>query len=98
MADSDLDRMVFLLKAIDASDLPDTNDEETFLNVEPRRDEVNEIIELANTVLIDDSGKNIYENHEYLKTFGYWVFPGEQDRFGWLTGCIQTKKGVIVYG
>jgi len=98
MADSDLDRMVFLLKAIDASDLPDANDEEIFLNVEPRRDEVNEIIGLANTVLVDDAGKNIYENHEYLKTFGYWIFAGEQDRFGWLTGCIQTKKGIIVYG
>ena len=98
MTDADLDRMVFLLKAIDASDLEDAKDEEVFLNVEPRRDEVNEIIDLANTVLVDDSGKNIYENHEYLKTHGYWVFAGEQDSFGWLTGCIQTKKGVIVYG
>lgn len=26
------------------------------------------------------------------------IYPGETDSFGWLTGCIETNKGVIVFG
>jgi hypothetical protein len=33
-----------------------------------------------------------------MKEFGYDVFPGEKDSFGWLTGCIRTNKGIIYFG
>lgn len=33
-----------------------------------------------------------------VKAAGYSVYPGEQDSFGWLTGCIRTPKGVLMYG
>lgn len=53
---------------------------------------------LAESVLIDNNGQCAWDNHEILDDFGFHVFPGERDRFGWLTGCIQTTKGILVYG
>jgi hypothetical protein len=56
---------------------------------------VNAIIYLANTYLtLDDR----HEHLRVLKQHGIEVFPGEQDRFGWLTGCIQLSRGQIVFG
>lgn len=84
-----LKKMIELLKEVDASDLPDNYD--GFITN-------NEINNLACDSLIDTNGRCIWENHEVLGEAGFSVFPGEQDRFGWVTGCIQTKKGIIVYG
>lgn len=84
-----LKKIIELLKEVDASDLPDNYD--GFITN-------NEINNLACDSLIDSNGRCIWENHEVLGDAGFQVFPGEQDRFGWLTGCIQTKKGIIVYG
>jgi hypothetical protein len=84
-----LKKMIELLKIVDESDLPDNYDE--FITN-------NEINNLACDALIDSNGRCIWENHEVLGEAGFQVFPGEQDRFGWVTGCIQTKKGIIVYG
>lgn len=91
-----LEKLLEILKKIDLSDLPD--DDYKYLSAQPRSPDVDEVLILANTVLVDDDGHNIYDNHEVLRKNGFAVFAGEQDRFGWLTGCIQTKKGIIVYG
>ena len=48
--------------------------------------------------LITSEGACNWDNISTLKENGYNVFPGDQDSFGWLTGCIRTKKGIIVYG
>jgi len=53
---------------------------------------------MANDLLIDNNGGVIWENVELLKTQGYSVFPKEQDRFGWLIGCIKCSKGSITFG
>jgi hypothetical protein len=29
---------------------------------------------------------------------GYDVYPGEHDSYGWITGCIKTTRGIIVFG
>jgi len=34
----------------------------------------------------------------YLRQQGWDIHPGDQDRFGWLTGCIQLRRGMIVFG
>lgn len=34
----------------------------------------------------------------YLRQQGWDISPGDQDRFGWLTGCIQLRRGLIVFG
>lgn len=49
---------------------------------------------LCNDLLITGSGHCNWGNIRVLRESGYKVFPGEQDSFGWLIGCIQ-KKGHI---
>jgi len=90
-----LEKLLEILKKIDSSDLPD--DDYKYISAQHSPD-LDEVLSLANTVLVNDDGHNIYDNHEVLRKNGFPVFAGEQDRFGWLTGCIQTKKGIIVFG
>jgi len=52
----------------------------------------------ASEELITNEGRCNWTNINALKKSGYDVFAGEQDSFGWLTGCISTTKGVVVYG
>ena len=62
------------------------------------RDQINKIISMANVLLIKDNGKCNWDSMEHLQELCYYVHPGEQDSFGWITGCIDTSKGTIVYG
>lgn len=62
------------------------------------RYKVNKIISLCDTLLITNDGHPNFENIEELKKHGYYVGPGEKDRFGWLTGVVGTSKGDIVFG
>jgi len=89
-----MEKLIDLLEQIDKSDLEDNYDKH--LNQENKL--VGNIVEIAINELIDDNGHCIWDNHEILKKKGFYVFCGERDRFGWLVGCIQTKKGVICYG
>jgi transketolase len=61
-----------------------------------------ESISLNNTNYNNKLLHFIVKEHETysinLQKHNYYVYPGEQDRFGWLTGCIDTSKGTIVYG
>lgn len=59
---------------------------------------VGKVIELANGELITSEGKCNWHNHTILKGNGFPVTCGEKDSFGWLSGCIHTKNGIIVYG
>ena len=89
-----MEKLINLLEEIDKSDLEDNYDERLSDDIEL----VANIVELATSELIDDNGHCMWDNHEVLKKRGFSVFCGERDRFGWLVGCIQTKKGVISYG
>lgn len=91
---NDPTKLLDLLETLDALDIPDQVDN---ILKEPA-DLIQSIINCANEVLIDANGKNVWGNHEFLEGYGFSVFPGEVDGFGWLSGCIQTKKGIIVYG
>jgi len=53
---------------------------------------------VATEVLIDASGKNCWELHRMLEYHGFRVEPGETDGCGWLSGCICTRKGILLYG
>jgi len=85
-----LEKLLILLKAIDEDPLQEDNYDKILHNSLAEG--------LATDALIDETGHCIWDNHEILAHAGFSVFPGERDRFGWLTGCIQTKKGIIVYG
>lgn len=56
------------------------------------------IASLADTLLITSEGGIIYSALGYLRTEGFPVSPGETDSFGWLSGCIHTRKGIVVFG
>jgi len=53
---------------------------------------------LMEDVLIKEGCEPNFKAHRELRSFGFEVFRGGTDEFGWLTGCIQTKKGILVYG
>ena len=53
---------------------------------------------LADEVLITDAGGCDWAAIHQLRHFGYAVYPGERDSFGWLTGCIEKNHRILVYG
>jgi hypothetical protein len=85
------DLMIILIKAIDA-DTSVPLQGQYFVGEHPL---VSAVSYLANRYLIDDES---YEHMENMKKNGYDVYPGEHDSYGWLTGCIKTERGIIVFG
>lgn len=59
---------------------------------------VNEIVNLANELLITNNGHCNYKNMSVLEKHNFNVFPLEVDSFGWLVAGIHTDKGIIIYG
>lgn len=55
---------------------------------------------MANGLLITSNGRCNWENIRKLKSYGFDVYAGEKDSFGWLTGCIEfpDRERVLVYG
>jgi hypothetical protein len=91
-----MQRLVECLNTVDESSLPETPD--IRLDVVDHT-LIDEIQFIATRLLITDEGEpNFDEIDRLYKEYGYFVFPGERDRFGWVTACIQTKKGFIVFG
>ena len=56
---------------------------------------VKRIGDLAETLFITKNGTCHWDN---IHNLGYKVFALEKDRFGWLIGALETKKGIITYG
>lgn len=50
---------------------------------------LDEVVSSCCDVLITSNGQCNWVNIFTLVNHGYLVFPGEQDSFGWLIGCIQ---------
>ena len=61
---------------------------------------LDEVVGLCDDHLIASGGQCNWENIRILERNGYRVYAGDQDSWGWLTGCVQKKgdKRVIVYG
>jgi hypothetical protein len=89
-----MESLINALKALEASTLPDSydviNNKDTL--------EIKTIVSLAEEVLIGQEGQCNWDAIDKLAEQGFAVYPGDKDQFGWLTGCIETTKGVIVYG
>ncbi len=56
---------------------------------------VKTVIYLADDYL---TGNENFKNIITIRESGFDVFAGEQDRFGWLVGCIRLKRGIIMFG
>lgn len=89
-----MDHLINLLKALESDD--------TLIPVEECITEhhplVEEIVGLADDLLITTNGVCNWTRINMLKNIGYNVFPLERDSFGWLIGGISTSKGIIAYG
>lgn len=55
-------------------------------------------VQTAQDELITKVGNPNFANHRILEAAGFPVQKGESDSFGWLTGTIRTKKGLVVFG
>jgi hypothetical protein len=53
---------------------------------------------LANEILISDDGHPDRKNIDKVIEKGFYIYPGEMDRFGWVTGCIELSRGIILFG
>jgi hypothetical protein len=49
-------------------------------------------------MLFTAEGRCDWKNIKELQSKGYLVYALEKDRFGWLIGGIETRKGIIAYG
>lgn len=56
------------------------------------------ILHLANEILIGEDGHPNRKNIDKVIEKGFYTFPGEMDRFGWVTGCIELSRGIIIFG
>ena len=44
-------------------------------------------------IFITDNGRVDYKNIQTISSYGYKVYPGEYDSFGWLTGVLEFPDG-----
>jgi len=93
-----MEDLVKALREIDASYLPDMDGEDIILMNESHL-RVEDIAGMASELFIDQEAKPKFDlMDELYRTTGYFIVPGERDRFGWLSGMLQTKKGFIIFG
>ena len=52
---------------------------------------------LIENVFITERGNPNYSAIIHFENNGIKVGPGETDQFGWVTGCVHTAKGIIVF-
>jgi len=62
------------------------------------RHKVNKIATICNDIFVDEDGHCNWDNIQTIESRGFHIGPAEQDRFGWLTAILSTKKGEIVFG
>ena len=89
-----LELLIYLLKTINNDDSIQNLSKSEFDN----NPFVSAVRYLANICLIDDEGHPQSDNINEVYQNGFSIYPGEKDRFGWLTACIQLKDKVIVFG
>lgn len=93
MSDS-LNLLILLLKEIDSDDRIDVFGEQYSY----KHPLVIAAKYLANEYLIGDDGHPDRDSMDIIITAGFPIFPGEQDRYGWLTACIELRRGIIMFG
>jgi hypothetical protein len=57
------------------------------------------IARMLEEIFITPGGHMDYDaKDKFMETYGYELYPVEHDRWGWILGGLQTKKGTIVFG
>ena len=93
-----MEDLLQLLRFINASPLLPNNPDAILNHSKKDMMLIREAVELAEKILINPSGQNVWSNHTILEDCGFPVRPGETDSCGWLSGLIHTNKGVLIYG
>jgi hypothetical protein len=88
-----MEELIQVLTEIDSSDIKPKE-----ILTEKDSPLVSKIRELLDEVLIAKDGHVNWDNRDKLIVAGWYSYPYEQDRFGWLVGALVTKKGDIVFG
>jgi hypothetical protein len=92
-----METLVSYLIQLEKSLLPDVTEDIYLLDID--HPHVQMIRNLASDFLIKDDGTPDFDQIDHLyHTYGYFIFPGERDRYGWLSACLRTTKGLIVFG
>lgn len=91
---SGLELLIQLLKYINTDDTIEVFNDQ----YNTRNPIVNAALHLANEFLIGDDGHPDRDHMNVVIEAGFSIYPGEMDRFGWVTGCIELSKGIIVFG
>lgn len=92
--DSRMDLLVAFIRQVEESDMPVrqylTESDHVVVPI---------IARMLEEIFITAGG---HLNHDardvFLETYGYELYPVEQDRFGWVLGGLSTSKGTIVFG
>jgi hypothetical protein len=90
---TDMERLVHLLTEVDASAITPRQ----YLN-ENDHSAVPLIKLLLGDLLITEGGNLNWDRKDELESYGFVVYPVEQDRFGWVLGAVETEKGAITFG
>lgn len=90
--------LICVLHAIEAEPEIEARGEDQSLNIDDRHPLIQEAVDLAEHVLIDENGQRDTLAEVTLALAGFPVRCVEEDRHGWLIGAIETEKGLITYG
>ncbi len=95
-----MDVLVRALQTLEASSaIPDVDGDDTLYLKKSDHPLVEVIISLAEDLLITKSGQPNFSAMDRLwHDHQFFITPGERDRFGWVTACLHTKKGTIIFG
>ena len=89
-----METLVGLIRDLEATDIPyrpylDDTDHPTIASIARMLEEL--FITAGGHLDFDSKDK-------FMSVYGYELYPVEQDRWGWVLGGLQTKKGTIVFG
>ena len=96
--ENDMDRLINILRKIDSGEFGVKARNGVIEEIYGDDKELVLIESLAEELLIKDNGQCDWSNIDKLKELGFNVYAGDEDSFGWLTGYIETKNGIVVYG
>ena len=87
-----MERLIALLEEVNASAITPRD----YLD-EKHHSAVPLIKSLLCALLITKGGNLDWDAKDELESYGFQVFPVEQDRYGWLIGAVETEKGAITF-
>lgn len=96
--ENDINRLINILSKIDSGEFQVRTYNGIIKEIYGDDKELALIESLAEELLINSTGECNWSNIYKLKESGFNVYAGDEDSFGWLIGCIETKNGIIIYG